>query len=836
MSKSIDKWSANWIWCQPEEDDRNQHLLVRREFSLDNLPESMYCFVSANSIYELYINGKKVGRGPNPSYPKWQYYDAYDVSAYLRDGENVIAAYCYNFGTQMQSVLDQCPGPGGFILQLESEGLVELTTDGEWRILYDPPQKRFTDPISGHRGGFEEVYDAGKEVLGWKDLGFDDSSWPKASVLGSVGCEPWTNLIPREIPYLRYERVFPQDAFFHTCGLAYGGTKYDVQAPDSLWRDDDSCAIVEPLRKDFSPSIIVDFGVSIYGYFELEIVDSQGGIIELSYGESLNMTHVDTLIMRKGYQKYRPFERRGGRYLMLTFSDCPGPVLLRRVVCYRQSYPVKYSGDFHCSDELLNRIWEVGQYTVQMCMQDHYEDCPWREQTLYSGDLAVGALLSYYAFGTQDLARKAFRQFARLQDENGLIPALGPTPSTALPYLAEYPAFWVIALWDYYMYWGDEDLLQEVFTTLKACMRWYESHTDEDGLFIRLPDEPRQPFIDNLSNIPARDKLAAEHIIICEAHRLAAKIGEVLGDTEWFAEMRRKADRMPPVINRLFWSDQSQSFIDSLEGGRPTVTQITNGLALLYDITDSSKKWALFQVLLDPAKAPPIRAGYMNYYMIEALIHAGLFQEALDRIREYWGGMIARGATTFWEVFDPESPDGTMPERLWSLCHEFCAGPVYSLPANIGGIKPLEPGFQRVRVAPNLVDLDWVRTTVPTPNGNLTLICHQVRSNRQLLDMTLTLPPGTSAEILVPMRDRDRRRVYVNGELVADSSSQGKADGNSMGISYLRSDVQGVWLSVEASPGERQLFICTTNRKETVKDGRVKGPLGIDPNYAFWDE
>jgi len=822
------RWEAQWIWHPPQEDMDNFHLLLRQELLLDSTPEQAICWVSANSIYELYINGRCVGRGPSPSYPKWQYFDCYEVGEFLKQGPNVIAAHCYNFGPTMESVLRQDPGPGGFLFQLDIEGQTVLVSDSSWGVLHDPSQQQRTEPISGHRGGFKEVCDANGEVTGWQQAEFDDSAWQPAHVLGVVGCEPWENLIPREIPPLRRERILPRDVFYHTCGRTYGAQRYDVSAPEALRQDDDSCTVVEPLRPDFAPSLIVDFGVNTFGYYEIEIADSAGGTIEISYGESLNLTLVDRFIMRPGPQTYRPFERRGGRYLMLTFRDCPGPVKLRRVVCYRQSYPVEYRGQFRCSDELLNRVWEIGRYTVQMCMQDHYEDCPWREQTLYCGDLAVGALLSYYAFGTQDLARKSLRQLARLQDKDGLIPPQGPAPwpGTCLP---EYPAFWVISLWDYYIHWADKDLIEELFPNVVRCMDWYAAHHDEVGLFARRQSEGVSRFIDNLSNIPAETQLAAEQIIYCQAVRCAAAMAEALGGAQLSADLNERATNLAATIKRLFWREGNQCLIDSLEPDGDTVTQITNGLALLYDIVRPERRAALIQVLLDPTKAPPMRAGYMNFYMVEALVGAGLYREALERIREYWGGMIGRGATTFWETYDPESPEGTIPQRLWSLCHEFCAGPVYSLPAHFAGIRARKPGFALVEFAPRLLDLDWVQAAVPTPRGEIRLICRQNRQTK-CLELQVSLPPQTGAEILIPLPGRDIGTVYLDGQPVPADAEGETVRKIKPALAATRTEADGLRLHFDSGPDMKSLRLATRRERVLGTGGNI-----ITRPWGQWD-
>ena len=817
------KWQAGWIWHEPVAFMDNFHLLARRQFELDRVPRRAECWISANNLYELWINGHRVGRGTSPSYPRWQYVDGYDVTAHLRAGTNLIAVHAYNFGPDMASVLTQDPGPGGLIVQVEADGNLAAATDEHWRVLRDPSRQERTEPITGHRGGFKEVCDGRAEVIGWREGDFDDSAWSGARQLCGATDGTWENLIAREIPPLCTERVLPVEAYFHTVSEAYGAKRYDVEGPHALRADDDTCAVVHPLTGEFAPSIIVDFGTSCFGYYRVEIADSDGGVMELSYGESLNLTRVDRYTMRPGRQCYQAFERRGGRYLMLTFRDCPGSVKIQRVVCLRRSYPVGRDGRFRCSDERLNRIWDVGCHTVQMCMQDHYEDCPWREQTLYCGDVAVSALLSYYAFGSEDLGRKCLRQFARIQQEDGAIPTLGPAPCS-LGVVPEYPAFWVIALWNHHRHWKDQQLVAELAPNLMACMKWYLDRLDDRGLFVRRKDALRFTFVDNLSNIPAQDMLAAEQIIIARSFRCAAEMARLTGNAEQARSFEKTADDMAGAIDRLFWSESAQCLVDSLAPGGDTHTQITNGLALLYDIVRPERRRALGQVLLDRTKAPPMRAGYMNFYMVEALAHSGMHHRARRRIEEYWGGMIDRGATTFWETFDPESPDGSLPQRLWSLCHAFCAAPVYSLPAHVAGIRAGAAGFDTVEIAPRLGDLHWVSSAVPTPRGTVCLICMKNQQTR-CLEMEVTLPPATAAEVLVELPGRDFGTVYVGDSPVRPGAESQALQAVHAGLTEARIERGGVRLCFSAVAEPQTIRIRTTRTTAFPAGGvRVSEP------------
>ena len=823
-------WHGAWIWHEPVEFMDNFHLLARGAFDLDSLPAAGRCWVTASNIYELWINGTRVGRGPSPSYPKWQYVDSYDVTGLLGLGRNVIAVRCYNFGKGMLSVLHQDPGPGGLLLQLQADDRVILVTGDTWKVFRDPSRRPQTEPISGHRGGFKEVCDGRAEVIGWREADFDDGGWAGARVVCGALDGPWEHLIAREIPPLRLEQVLPVEAFFHTAGRTYGATQHDVRNPEALRSDDETCALVDPLRPDFAPSVVLDFGAECYGYFDVDIADSAGGTMEMSYGESLNFTLVDRYTMRPGRQHYRPFERRGGRYLMLTFRDCPGPVRIRRVTCLRQSYPVRRLGRFHCSDDRLNRIWQVGSYTAQMCMQDHYEDCPWREQTLYCGDMAVSALLSYYAFGSEDLGRKCLRQLARMQKPSGAIRSQGPAPCS-IPIIPEYPAFWIISLWNHYWHWGDCELLVELTPTVLACMKWYEDRFDSNGLFARGGSEEYGRFIDNLSNISSNEKLAAEQVIIARAFRYAAGIMCRTGDQPRAEHFDKIADNLAPAIERMFWSQLLQCLIDGLTEGGNTRTQIANGLALLWDVVRPERREALARVLLDRTKAPPMRAGYMNFYMVEALAHAGLHEQAIRRIEEYWGGMIDRGATTFWETFDPDSGDGTLPQRLWSLCHAFCAGPVYSLPAHVAGIKAKAPGFQTVEIAPRLGELHWVRSAVPTPRGVVRIVCTKGRQTR-CLDVDLTIPAGTAAEVLVPLPGRDFGSVRVADHAVRCGAEAESLKSIHPNLTEARCEGSDVRLCFKSDKCEQTIHVATTRATAFPVGAVILG----EPAEDHWDD
>ncbi|MFH0761936.1 MAG: alpha-L-rhamnosidase C-terminal domain-containing protein [Bacteroidota bacterium] len=121
---------------------------------------------------------------------------------------------------------------------------------------------------------------------------------------------------------------------------------------------------------------------------------------------------------------------------------------------------------------------------------------------------------------------------------------------------------------------------------------------------------------------------------------------------------------------------------------------------------------------------------YMYSFENMALARTGNVQSMLDRVKNYWGGMLEQGATTFWEAYDIEQKGNEQYEfydRPYgkSLCHAWSSGPAAFLPSEIFGLRPLEDGWKRFSVDPDLGRLEWACATVPTPLGNITVSCYK---------------------------------------------------------------------------------------------------------------
>ena len=160
------------------------------------------------------------------------------------------------------------------------------------------------------------------------------------------------------------------------------------------------------------------------------------------------------------------------------------------------------------------------------------------------------------------------------------------------------------------------------------------------------------------------------------------------------------------------------------------VERYANIFAILFDFLNDGQKQTVARTVLHNPAVMPITTPYMRFYEMEALCLLGEQDDVLRQMKDYWGGMIAHGATSFWEAYDPAlDQNGLAPLREHlcmygrpygkSLCHAWGASPIYLLGKYFLGVKPLKPGYQEFEIRPVLGGLEWMEGDVPTPNGTI---------------------------------------------------------------------------------------------------------------------
>ena len=792
------KWNGNWIWCAGDPTPNNFYLYVRKTANLPTRVSKATARVCADSRYKLFVNGRLVGRGPARSFPHYQHYDEYDLTRVLTKGENVIAVLVHHYG---ESTFQYHLGRGAFLFdaQVQCGGKkIAIASDESWKV--KPSRAWYRNlPRMDIQLGFQEIYDMNKAPEGWPQAGFNDSRWQDATVVGPVGTPPW-KLIPREIPFLTEDQIYPVEVLETGAADAsqvklsrnislvqsrekrekgvkgvFTNAKSLVRRPriDDLLGSDlmkpggqpveltnagAEDTVVKPLRGGRSGYMVLDFGREVVGYVNFKVKSNHGGIVDLGYSELLedgivnahrcDVRYADRVILKPGEQEFETFDKRAFRYMQIDFRDLKGPVVLESVGVRFSTYPVQWRGSFECSDQKLNVIRQISAYTVQLNMEDAYTDCPWRERAQWMGDARVEALVNYYAFGDTHLAKQMLREVARSQHEDGITNCFAPGDLGPCDPIPSFCLIWIMSIGDYYTFTGDEQLVAELYPNVKKAIRWFTDRIDDTGLAAKLP---YWMFID-WAPIDIRGAVTTLNCFLVGALREASRMAGLLGKPRDENIYTNVAEKLTRSINQRLLDAEKGVYVDCLCDGQQSevISEQSNSLALLFDVAPKESWKRILDYIHDPTN-DVVRAGspYFSFYVLQALWHAGEKKRALDYIRRKWGEMLAEGATTCWEQWNQD----------YSLCHGWSGGPALDLPAQVLGVRPILPGFASFEVAPETFGLKWAEGTVPSVRGDI-----QVRWERgETFALSVAVPRRSAAVVTLP-DVVDAACVRVNGK------------------------------------------------------------------------
>jgi hypothetical protein len=587
-----------------------------------------------------------------------------------------------------------------------------------------------------------------------------------------------------------------------------------------------------------SPSLTLDFGRKTTGWLTLEITEGSFDSILLEYGPLLSSLHVRKVLRMPAPGRPWVDEHyiacRYVRLSLLSEANQPSRTYLsiRRIGLVFSAYPCVWRGSFSSGDAMLDRIWETGAYTVQLCVQKssesstfnfhllpeankrfikewkgHYSpyvifDGPRRDRETWLGDIRTEALAIYGAFGADEVVKSSLEVFLDLQRNDGLTVGCGATWQE----FKEYNLWWIIAIWECYLFTGDEAFLQRFLPGVKRFLGWLEFAKDERG------------FLDNDGNwmwtIPREGFSSATQCILVETLRCAARILAAAGDATEAEVLIRNAEALRMEIRKTWWNEEKGIFDDAMklyDTEIPVVSDV-NCYAVTFGIADAEQSrrilaylrermWTpygsatLDKKIVSARLSPDVKSyGLANFvrqdahpelkivefmyphnrmiwpfmvaYEVEARFIAGDTEGAFELIRRCWGNMLEGGTGTFWECVDADT--GTFPLRSFnvdskidcvnSAAHGWSGWITWILQAHVLGVRPLEPGYRKVLVSPNPGALPKVSGTVPTPHGPVTAT---IISTATELRIEVSAPAGVEVVVDVRPSVLSGRRLVV---------------------------------------------------------------------------
>ncbi|SDC05720.1 alpha-L-rhamnosidase-related protein [Niabella drilacis] len=414
----------------------------------------------------------------------------------------------------------------------------------------------------------------------------------------------------------------------------------------------------------------------------------------------------------------------GFRFARIDLLDVNAEVHLKEVRVISTYRDIPYLGSFKCSNERLNKIWNVGAYTVHLNMQDYLWDGIKRDRLVWVGDLHPEVSTVNSVFGYNEVVPKSL----------DLARNTTPLPGW-MSGISTYSMWWIIIQHEWYMHHGNLSYLKEQKEYLQGLLKQITGKVVNG---VEKMDGNR--FLDWPSSKDTVAIHAGLQAMTIWSLECGAKLSAILGDAATAKQCRETAAEMRKIVPPHNNSKQAAALLS------------------LVGMMDAGKAYS---DVLSVGGAKNFSTFY-GYYMLEAMAKAGKYKEAMDIMMQYWGGMLDLGATTFWEDFnidwmknaariDELVPAGKVDVHAaygdycyvghrHSFCHGWASGPTVWLSEHVLGLKAVAPGGKVFRLKPHLGDLAFAEGTFPTKLGVIRV--KHVKDKKGKVVTTVQAPKG----------------------------------------------------------------------------------------------
>lgn len=739
-------WNAQWITC-PEVPARAYGVYhFRKIIDLKTKPEHFIIHASADNRYDLYVNGKVVGRGPaRSSLYNWNF-GSYDIASELHEGKNILAALVWNMAEF--APVAQITNQTGFLLQGDAKAEEIANTNSTWKVLHDTAYS----PCALNTGAVLHSYfvtGPGDEVLGknypwgWENINYNDSHWQTAKDLNTpvvtqgYGTDNLWTMSPRTIPQME-EKL----QRFHDVRRS-GGIKID-----GSFLHGNHPLVIPAHTHD---SILIDQSFETVGYPVLKVSGGGNAKIKITYAEALfnkkgqkgNRNNIEGKTIKGLYdifypdggndRSFSPLWVRTWRYIQLNIQTGDEPLTIDDLYGIYSTYPFVHKATFTSNDPSLEKIWEVGWRTARLCAGETYFDCPYYEQLQYEADTRIQALISLYNTGDDRLMRKAINDFYNSRVPDGL--TQGRFPSSRLQVIPPFSLFWISMLHDYWMNCPDANFITKYLNAANIILKWYEGHIDRS--YEMLGPMDWWNFVDWNDAFPGGvpDGATDGHSSVITLQyvytlRQASELFNYFGRKELAKHYLQLANELAKSTYQHCFDKQKMEMANQPE--KQNFSQHAGIMAILADaIPVNEEKQVMKNILYDSTLSQA--TFYYRFYLTRAMIKAGMGNLYYSQLTP-WRDMLKIGLTTFAEKPEPTRSD----------CHGWSASPEYDFLATICGIMPDAPGFKEVRIEPHLGMLKEVNASMPlTGNDGQTrgtITVHLKRMGTNGIQAEITLP------------------------------------------------------------------------------------------------
>ncbi len=760
-------WSASWV-SAPEQafgPDTEQCPMLRKAFAIGGRVREARLYATSLGLYELTLNGQRVGdRYFTPGWTSYQHrlqYQTYDVTALLRQGGNAIVGLLGNgwfkgnlaWKDQKNIYGDRLALLAQLHITLEDGTEITVGTDASWRVT--------GSPILMSELYHGETYDARLEQPEAHDPAYDDHAWlpvetieQNRAILGGQENEP----------VVRIETIAPTSVLTTPKG-----------------------------------ETVLDFGQNMVGWVRFSVQGKAGDEVVLHHAEVLDREgnfYTDNLRSAKqtiryvlkgdGRETYEPrFTFQGFRYVRL--SGFKAPIALSDFEGVVLHSAMQQTGDFSCSDPMLNQLQHNILWGLKGNFLDVPTDCPQRDERLgWTGDAQMFIRTAAYLMNIDAFFTKWLRDLKADQKPNGGVPFVIPN---VLDENSHSSAAWgdaaVICPWTLYQVYGDTRILAEQYDSMKAWVAYIRASGEDEylwnsgfhfGDWLGLDAKP-----DSYVGATDRDYIATAFYAYSVS--LLQKTAEVLGMTEDAAAYAELYGNIVTAFEREFISP----------AGRLTVpTQTAQVLGLMFGLLQGPAKERAVRKLLELLEESKfhLTTGFVGTPYLNLVLSDNGHSDAAYKLlfqQDYpsWLYQITKGATTIWEHWDGIREDGSFWSADMNSYNHYAYGAIGDwLYRRVAGIDMDEsvPGYKRaiIRPQPPAEGLDWAEGRLKTMYGEIRSAWRKLDGGRMRLEVTI--PPNTAAEIRLPgaeeasvVTESDKPLAEAAGVMAVQES--GKEDG-----------------------------------------------------------
>lgn len=693
--KREDSWQASWI--TPVWEDRNLHPYMRKAFEVNGKMKSARAYVTGMGLYELEINGNKVGEErltPYCStYDQWVQYQTYDVTDAIKEGSNAVGALLANgwakgrFGTF--GALNQ-PYCYDFALLCEiritmEDGSVHIIgTDTDWKCA---PSPVIDDNI--YDG---ELYDSNKEIAGWSTVDYNASDGDRVTIYDAKALGKVTDRL--SLPVLVKETVKPAEL---------------IRTPAGEW--------------------VLDMGQNMVGWLRIHVQEKKGTRIKITHGEILQDGNFyrDNLRTAKAEYIYicdgteRVVEPHttfyGFRYAKLEgFSEPVNPEDFTGCVVYSD---LETTGDIKTSDPLVNRLFLNAMWGQKGNFLDVPTDCPQRDERMgWTGDTEVFAGTASFNMDTYAFYTKFLQDLYEEQKlVDGMVASTVPTfnknRSMESSFMSGGACAWgdcaTVVPWEVYLHFGDKTILERQYASMKAWVDWIRRKDIKTGdRKLWLEGFQYGDWLALDGPIPGGVFGGTDNGLLASAYyRLSANIVSKAAGVLDFEEDAKYygalSEQVKKAIQDEFFSKNGRSAIN---------TQTAHVVALHFDLVEPEVKDRVVRDLKALLKKNNmhLKTGFIGTpYLCRSLSDQGASDSAYQIFfqEDYPGWLyeVLMGATTIWERWNSVLPDGKISGTDMNSLNHYAYGSIVEwMYRNMCGINPLEeaPGFKKFLLKPEV--------------------------------------------------------------------------------------------------------------------------------------